>query len=108
RGDIIHSESAGKCGPLIGLYLGRGLRFLVLLDDDAAGNKEADRYIEQWHISEDEVVTLGALLPSLKGKKLESALDADTLDLVKAKFAGKSGKKVIGLYLSEACARGED
>lgn len=105
--DIVPSESAGKCGPLIGLYLGRGLRFSVMLDDDAAGRKERDRYRETWHLSNAEVFTLGELLPSLAGKQIEGLLDEETLDMIRGKFGGKSEKKIVGLYLSEACARRE-
>ncbi len=106
--DIIPSESAGKCGPLIGLCLGKGIKFSVLLDDDGAGRKERDRYIENWSLSASQVRTLGDLDPTYKDRKIEGMLDEASLDLVRAKFEGKSNKKILSLYLAEASAKLED
>lgn len=109
--DIVPAESADKCGPLIGWYLGRGLPFCVLLDDDAAGRKAKQRYVETW-LLDNEVRTLGDFSPVFVGKNLETALSPDTLAKVQAHFASaadptpKVTKKLVAAYFSEAAALG--
>ncbi|WP_455271351.1 hypothetical protein [Rhizobium herbae] len=42
--------------------------------------------------------------PKFSRKKLEQLLSAGTLDLIKKRFSGKSGKKQVGMYLAEIAA----
>ncbi|WP_423065221.1 AAA family ATPase [Devosia sp. CN2-171] len=106
--DIVPAESADKFAPLIGLYLGRGIRFFVLLDDDKAGRDARDRYREHWFISDAEVGTFGDLDASLGGKMLEGLLSADSKAKIQAHFgtggqpAPKLTKKLIAAYFAEA------
>lgn len=105
--DLVPSEGSGKCGPLIGLYLGRGVPFVILLDDDAAGRRERERYMEIWSLQDGAVVTLAGLDSSLEGKAIEGLLDEESINLIVEKFGPKPSKKIISLYLAEACARAE-
>ena len=99
---------AGSSGPLISWLLGRGEKFILILDDDKAGRAAAKRYIEEWFLSEDSIATLGQLVASLGGKKLEDLLSPETKMTIGIAL-GKQGtlsKKEIGLYLAEQSAIG--
>lgn len=109
--DIIPAESADKCGPLIGWYLGRGLNFVVMLDDDSAGSQAKARYISTWSLAPSQVVTLGDLDPALKGKTIEGTLSPATRSQIAAHFGQVAGssltKKLIAAYFAEAAALGK-
>lgn len=107
---LMPGVGAGSCGPLISLLLGRGERFVILLDDDKTGKKEAERYREQWFLDNDLVFTLREVDPSFAGMQLESLLDTDTIDLIGKKFgmADRPNKKQIGWYLAEMCGANVD
>jgi AAA15 family ATPase/GTPase len=110
---IMPGCGAGASGPLLSWLLGRGERFLLLLDDDTAGRSAAKRYRGEWHLSEELVLTLGEMNSSLKGKKLESLLSDETKAAMKAATKAEIGKaatmtkKEIGLFLAEACSVGK-
>ncbi|MCW4452444.1 ATP-binding protein [Kaistella sp. BT6-1-3] len=56
---IIPGTSASNLETLISLYLGWGSKFIILLDDDAEGNKQKNRYIETFgDIVKDLIFTL--------------------------------------------------
>lgn len=107
---LMPGVGAGSCGPLISLLLGRGERFVILLDDDKTGKKEAERYKEQWFLDTDAVFTLREVDPSFAGMQLESLLDTETMDLIGKKFGmtDRPNKKQIGWYLAEMCAANVD
>lgn len=98
--DIVPAESAGKCGPLIGWYLAKGCQFLLLLDDDKTGRRERDRYLNDWRLPSNVVLTLGDIDAKFQNFKLEDLLSTDTLELIKSEYANKSNKKVILDYFS--------
>jgi hypothetical protein len=100
---------AGASGPLISWLLGRGERFILVLDDDAAGKAAAKRYSEGWFLAENNVATLGELVPSFAGKKLEGLLSSETKSAIKTALNKNSTptKKEIGLYLAELYALGQ-
>lgn len=104
---IMPGCGAGASGPLISWLMGRGERFLLLLDDDRAGKVAAKKYIDQWCLSEASVVTLGQLMPDLEGKRLEGLLSNDTKEAIGAALEKSSAptKKEIGLYLAELHSR---
>lgn len=107
---LLPGVGAGSCGPLISLLLGRGDRFIMLLDDDKAGKKEAERYKSEWFLSEDSVFTLAAIDDGFAGKQIEGFLDSETLKIIqdRLRMSGKPSKKQIGWYLAEMCAAGAD
>jgi hypothetical protein len=97
---------AGSCGPLLSLLMGRGDSFLILLDDDKAGKKEAERYKDQWFLEDESVFTLAKIDPVFAGMQIENLLTADTLKIIGDNLgtASQPNKKQIGWYLAEMCA----
>lgn len=94
---------SGAADPQIGLLLGRGERFVVLLDDDAAGRSNADRYREKWFMDDKKVFTLGEIKPEFKSKRLEELITEETRVMIKnhAGLDKHPNKKQIGMYLAE-------
>jgi predicted ATP-dependent endonuclease of OLD family len=105
---IMPGNGAGAAGPLISLLLGRGERFLLLLDDDRAGKMACEKYKEEWFLSESTVQTLGDLHSKFKGMTLERLLSPNTKKMIQSQLqrAKSPSKKEIGLYLSEMSATG--
>jgi predicted ATPase len=103
---IMPGTGSGASGPLISQMLGRGEKFLLLLDDDKAGKKEVERYRSDWYLPASTVFTLGELDSSFTGMRLESLLGPDTTAMIKShlSLAAEPSKKQIGWYLAEACA----
>ncbi|MBJ2156776.1 AAA family ATPase [Variovorax sp. IB41] len=104
--NFIPGVGSGACGPQIGLLMGRGERFILLLDDDKAGKKEAQRYSDNWFLPPGSAITLAAVDPSFVGMQLESLITPDTLALIKKKYLldERPTKKQIGWYLAESYA----
>ena len=102
--EFVPGLGAGASGPLISFLIASGKPFLVLLDDDTAGRKEAKSYKEKWFLDGSVVKVLSDLNPDLKNKKLETLISKETHKNICAYF-GKSGetasKKEIGIYFSE-------
>lgn len=105
---IMPGVGSGAMGPQISLLLGRGEKFVVLLDDDKAGNSSAGKYRSDWFLSDQQVFTLVALGKDYKGKRIEGLVSADTLDIVSSHLLlnTKPNKKQLGLYFSEMYASG--
>jgi len=105
---IVPSSGANDLGPLISLYLGWGRKFLVLLDDDKAGRKACERYIEEWILSKSDVITLADAVPSSKGKAIESILTPAGISLIGTELGkGAPTKKEIGRFFQEKYAQGQ-
>lgn len=107
---LMPGSGAGASGPVVSLLLGRGEKFLILLDDDKSGKLAAKKYLEEWYLPAETALTLGELDAGYKGKKLESLFSVDTLNLIKTTYGLKRTphKKEIGLYLAERCAIGSN
>jgi len=103
---LMPGVGSGSSGPLLSLLLGRGERFVVLLDDDNAGKKEAERYKVEWFLDSNSIFTLGDIDSSFADMCLEGLLTKETIDLIRAKLGMKGAptKKQIGWYLAEMCA----
>ncbi|MEB1527548.1 AAA family ATPase [Xanthomonas sp. WHRI 7945] len=100
---IMPGVGAGASGPQIGILLGRGDHFLVLLDDDAAGRRAKEQYQTNWYLNDDQIFTLADIDTKLSGKRLEDLICIDTIEKIKihAGLTSKPNKKQIGLYLAE-------
>lgn len=105
---ILPGVGAGSNGALISLLLGRGEQFLLLFDDDNKGRQESERYIEQWLLPQENVLTLADVSSDFKNSKLETLICTETRELIKTCFGviESPSKKKIGLYLAESCANG--
>lgn len=103
---LMPGTGSGSSGPLISYLIGRGEKFVVLLDDDASGRKEAIRYKDNWYLSSQVVFTVGELVPALQGRKLESLIDAESYEIAQKhlRLTSKPSKKQIGNYFAECCA----
>jgi len=91
----------------IAQLIGRGQRFIIVLDDDASGKAGAERYREKWILSTKEVSTYGELHSASTGKKFEQLLSTDTRNNICNHFSKPNGnptKKEIAMYFSEANA----
>lgn len=103
---IIPGVGSGASSPLISQLLGRGDRFLVLLDDDNAGKIAKGSYQSTWFLTDKEVTTLGAIGSEFGGAKLESLLSQETIENIRKQLGTtkKPTKKEIGLYFAEIVA----
>jgi hypothetical protein len=102
--EFLPGLGAGASSPLISLCLGTGRDFIVLLDDDKAGRKEAQNYKEKWHLNRDAVMTLRDLNNALDGHALETLLGEETHSLISRNFGREGGtatKKEIGIFFAE-------
>lgn len=109
RFNLMPGLGSGASGPLISQMMGRGERFIVLLDDDREGRKAADRYKSEWFLSDKVVLTLGMLDEAHIGSALERILGEELMDSIRS-FQGavkQPSKKQIGLYLAEGCAQAD-
>jgi len=107
RLSIVPGTGSGSLSAMIQIALSRGHRFLVLLDDDEAGKREATRYRDRFYLLDSDVCTVGDLDDALTGKCLEGLIS----DGLKARIAqeyGNSAKKSIGNYLAELAATNRD
>lgn len=103
---IMPGTGAGASGPLISYMIGRGDRFIVVLDDDKPGRRAEDTYTENYFLSSGTALTIGKINARFQNMRLEGLIDNDTNELVKQHFSTNKSptKKQIGLYLSEFCA----
>lgn len=104
---LVPGSGAGSLDQMISIVMSKGDPFLILLDDDPAGRRAAKRYKDVWFLSDEQVLTVAALAPDMAGKKLETLLSSETIEKIKQRWDGKSGKKQIGYYLAEINASGE-
>lgn len=106
--DIMPSTGANDLGLLISLYLGWGKRFLVLLDGDKAGRLAKEKYVEQFFLSPDSVLTLSELVSGSSITAVESLLGTEVYEKVQKYYATpkRPSKKDVTRYFQEAYAAG--
>lgn len=75
KGDIpmLPGLGAGTFGALAALHVGWNLKFLFVLDGDTAGKAERTRYVEEFGIPSDRLVTIDELVADVK--VIEDLLD---------------------------------
>lgn len=103
---LIPGAGASSLGPLISLFLGKAEKFIVLLDDDKEGKKQAERYTQEWFLEKNIILTLKDLDVAFSGYKLESFIDDQTISLIQNRLQMNTlpTKKQISWYLSEMCS----
>ncbi len=77
---LIPGNGAGTFGALAALHVGWNLSLLFVLDGDKKGKQERERYIEEYAIRGDRIVTLDQLVPTVK--VIEDVLDSSALKVV--------------------------
>lgn len=82
-------NGAGDMGALITLFRGWAIPFVVVLDADAAGKRERTRYVRDYDLSDDQVITLDEAIPSLKGKAFEGIFADDVAKAIADKEVGR-------------------
>lgn len=99
---VVPAVGAGGLSALTGILRAWGIRFLVLLDDDAAGRKEKGKYRNDLLLTDSQVVTLDELDAALKGLEFEGLFKNDVIQACKnAGFKnakGQAGKAELYSY----------
>lgn len=104
---LIPGLGAGTFGALIALNIGWNLRILFVLDGDKKGKEEQQRYISDYGLSNDAVVTLDDLTPGLS--VIEDLLDKKAKDIIASQIgvSSKLTKNQIRRFFQECLAKDE-
>lgn len=99
--NFIPVESSGNASALISLYLGTAQDFVVLLDSDAAGNKEKQSYLRKLPIDERQIIQIGDTLPGKK--EIENLVSNELMSQISNRYGSdkKASKKLISTAFSE-------
>lgn len=96
---IFPSNGAGSSSTLISLFRGWGVKFRVLVDDDAAGKQAKKKYMDEFLLSNEEVVTLGEISSSFSGQTFEAVYQSDLTSAAEQFFdTNKITKRHFALY----------
>ena len=84
--------------------IGKGIKFIVILDDDVTGKNAVGRYQDRWMLNSMNVATVGDLDKNATGKNLEKLLSDETIKSISNHYntTKRISKKMIGLYYTEA------
>lgn len=108
---IVPTRGAEGMDELIGLFLGWGVDFMVCLDDDKKGQNAKLKYIADWGLLEERVITLRDVSSTLEGKTIEGFLNEEDKELIRQYYGlktnSKLNKKQISSFFSEHLARNE-
>lgn len=107
--NLIPGVGSSASGNLISLLMGRGEKFIVLLDDDKEGRKARDRYREEWILPEQMVITVADIDASFEGMALEALLGKDSMEAAQESLGLSSvpTKAQYGLILAEYLYRAD-
>jgi hypothetical protein len=107
---IMPGVGAAASDPTISSLLGRGERFILLLDDDTPGRASRARYCSKWFLSDATVLTLKDIDKKFENFVLEDLLSGPTKERIRQQTEKISSltKKEIGWYLAEVCAHTDD
>jgi len=105
---FLPSTGASGLGPLISLYLGWSFEFKILLDDDNEGRAAQKRYMENFYLDNDRILTLSQLDKRFRNKRLEGLFTEEAKKRIKENLGVKKlSKKMIGNFLQDKLARKE-
>lgn len=102
---IMPGVGSGASAPLISQMMARGQRFLLLLDDDREGKKAADKYKNDWYLTNKEILTLAEIKADFANQALEKVLGPELVTAAKAHLglSKAPSKQQLGWYLAEGC-----
>lgn len=80
---IIPSVGAGGMSALIGILKAWFVKFVIILDDDAAGRKEKGKYKNDLLLSNNQVITLDDIDPSYSDMEFDDLFANDVKDAAK-------------------------
>jgi predicted ATP-dependent endonuclease of OLD family len=100
---IVPGVGSSSSGNLISLLLGRGEKFIVLLDDDKAGRDARDRYRNKWLLPDSSAITYADIDAAYKSWRLESLVGQDSFEIAQGKLglSALPSKDQYGLFLAE-------
>jgi len=106
---VVPTRGATGMDELIGLFMGWGIPFLICLDDDKEGLAARQKYLKEWGLSSQDVLTLSQITDDLKGKDVSGFLENSDYELIKQHFSltGTPTKSQIQLYFSEHLSKHE-
>ena len=108
---IVPGTGASQLDSLISLYLGWGRNFVLVLDGDKEGQKQKERYIENFgEIVRDSIFTLGDINSEWKGKEMESLFEISEKLRFQKKFFPESenfDKKLFNNAVQESLIKRE-
>ena len=101
--NIIPGVGSGSSGNLVSLLMGRGEKFIVLLDDDKEGRKARDRYRSKWILQPETVITFMDVDVAFEGMALEALLGEESAQVAQASLGlpAPPKKDEYGLILAE-------
>lgn len=104
---LLPGLGAGTFGALAALNVGWNLNFLFVLDGDHQGNLEKKRYVEEFGIPENCIVTISDFVADVK--VIEDLLDENALEIIREKLSlNKTPTKAqIRRYFQECLASEE-
>lgn len=103
--NIFPVGGASHAGTLINLFRGWGTNFKIILDDDQAGRQAKSRYIKDFLVPKEDVITLGDIDSTFQGKAFESVYQKDVIDAVKDEFnVEKPSKAEFSLHFQRLTA----
>ncbi|ATH80460.1 hypothetical protein CO724_04480 [Ectopseudomonas mendocina] len=100
---IVPGVGSSSSGNLISLLMGRGEKFIVLLDDDRAGRDARDRYRKKWLLPDSSVITFADIDATYESWALEALLGRDSFEVAQRKLGLNKlpSKDQYGLFLAE-------
>jgi hypothetical protein len=104
---LLPGLGAGTFGALAALHVGWNLNFLFVLDGDRQGRVERDRYINEYGIPRNCIVTIDELVNGVS--VIEDLLDANALDAIRKELGLSNGpsKGQIRRFFQERLASGK-
>lgn len=101
---LLPGLGAGTLGALAALSTGWNLNFVFLLDSDAKGREEKERYTIDYGIAPERVTTIGDLVAGTK--EIENLLDGAAVKFIKddLKLPSKPSKNQIRRFFQERLA----